>query len=487
MMGAVGTHFLLRLRIGILYYALGAFGLLAFGYCSSYALSPVDISSDSIPQGVQFVSHKNSPQDQIDLLQRQIEDLEQKKSAAEDIPGSRGVSMVLAYDQEIDLLKQSLLSLNPSLESAASDPFPSRPNTTSIRMFGGSAEDVAQDKAVRLQNLEQTLHQLHLDLNHPNANKRAIQKKMKSLLEEYKTLEKEIETSPITVEPEQKSPQEQDTLRRDQLNADPHYVTQLQESLQNVYDRIFLAREKSLKAASGVEVQKLGLEISDLEREEVVLKNRLQAIGQTPMPPRVLQDPSRLDEAKIKDSPEKYEQQLLKEIQTITHKITELKQAIGEAQSGNHLAQIGAKLNYLESQRMLLEASLPSRMQAVTSPSKPYPPMVKGPQNLVPPEVTLENQKQEFGSTEYSYQSPRREILPSALKRKKGLWKPMPQAMTPALPSSPATASTPVASPEEQNQKAISLIRLWENKDMRMPSEATNAVGSALWRNTPSS
>jgi len=200
----------------------------------------------------------------------------------------------------------------------------------------------------------------------------------------------------------------------DLKNKDRDHERFLQDQLQEIYKKIYLLREKSLKEQSGAALRNLGNEITELENEELSLTRRLLAMGVKPLPPKVLgrnKGKIFLKESKSSES-ERYYEDLKNRIQDVTEEIQFLQEMKKKATSGAAMAELGLQIAKRESEIGLLKESLRqvSPLQEET-PRKTFVPapkkQVQGQQReRISPEVPIPPLPQHLDDASFLLQSP---------------------------------------------------------------------------------
>lgn len=399
-------------------------------------------------------------------LSLQLVNLQKELSAAEHIPGPKGLEKVKYYMGQIHAIETKLgeKGLPPAQDiNAPWSDVPDKDKDIPLETHPGlmGPHDNIEKE---LRNITHKLQWVSEEFSNPKANQNALNKQMNALLRQREVLQakkKALDTQPYEAVMHHQIRQDALQGHKDSKSADPYYERHLQEELQSVYEKIYRLRNQSLHLEMGADLSKLGREIAKLERQEKNLKHRLSSVGATPESPRVLDSTYEKAGSLKQPDTQDFQEALEKQIAYLDTQIDTLREKIENAKSGNELAQLGNQLNLLQHQRMLLAHDL-NRYQPYKEAIKNAPTIeLKGPwgqQKDVPPFFKIKAVEEAGDAGHWGLDVPAQN-----------------SAMADAGPTPQTMASTPVQRQAEQPRKRSR--KLWDVAAAQLP-ESQAPTGS---------
>ena len=301
-------------------------------------------------------------------LKLQLKNLKENLYQAENTPGVKGLEQVKYFQSQIDDIEEDLEKKGAFLAAPAQNNVPWADFEDEEKVhyqsyhLKESKKNPLHDNANEILNIDEKLNWLlqnkdngYLDPDKVLGQMKALIKQREDLLKARKDLKEDPTTSILSY----KSKQKNKDLQQDLMSKDPIYINILEEQLQQVYTQIFFLRDKTLKEEDGEKIKDYGQKISQLERQEKDLKKRLSALGHTPTPPRIIDPAYQKHVLQSPRSEDSYTHKILSFMAELQIKITDIKQKISQAGTGNEITNLGQQLTLLTHQLNMAKADLP--------------------------------------------------------------------------------------------------------------------------------
>lgn len=297
--------------------------------------------------------------DEIAELKVQLTNLKSQLNQAENIPGTKGLERVRYYYKQVTFVEDKLkkMGVDPAKEEQENTPW--EDSTQSQQKLSPESHSLLKEYRHELLKVDHKLRWVVGQFDLKTANQAELNQQMAQLIQERKKLRSQIQT--LLNNPSLEIAARQQGLANaqqahDTKLKDPHLIRHLQESLQQVYRKIFTAHQKSLKTGSGEEILKLGQEITKLEQKEKQLKKRLRNLDQAPWPPKVLHDIVHDQPLPTNDTfmEKDYYTKVEAHLALLEKKMAIVRAKVKKATSGNDLSNLGRKLELLQHEYALI-------------------------------------------------------------------------------------------------------------------------------------
>lgn len=302
-------------------------------------------------------------------LEGQLSEVRSQLKAAEDIPGKAGLDQVKYFTFKQQELEKALEAQGVpasafentntpwSLQNLKAEP------STALGLHTTEREPTAFDTTARaLEDVERQIDELTQRFDDPKADQLALSQKLNTLLEQryLLTLKKEeiLEHPGEAIVAQDKASFTQE-MRENLAKKDPVYIRNLQDELQQVYERIYVLRAQAIALKDGARIQENGQAIATLEKKERMIKTKLKGLGVKPLAPEVL-DKRDMDKVVLESDPVIFHRQLLTYDKELAQRMNKIQHEIKKATSGAQIVQLGQQMSHLQTQRALVQRMLKS-------------------------------------------------------------------------------------------------------------------------------
>lgn len=300
-------------------------------------------------------------------LQIQLKNLRESLYQAENIPGQKGLDQVKYYQKLIEEKEKELVDqgVDPEPEDKENAPWMHTDDLEKINYQShqpnAGHKSALKDIDKEILNVEEKLNWLIQNRESGILNANEVANQINQLAEERESLlitKNNLREDPTSTIVNYKSKRSKETLDRDQKLKDPIYINILNEQLQSTFNQIYLLREQILEQTDGEAIKKLGNKISSLEQEEKTLKARIRAMGQSPLPPRVMSKAHQEHLKKGNTNQVEYDLKLKSFIQELSIKVDQLRTKLSKASSGTEISMLGQQLTLLNQQIVMAQEDL---------------------------------------------------------------------------------------------------------------------------------
>ena len=301
-------------------------------------------------------------------LQVQLKNLRESLYQAENIPGQKGLDQVKYYQKLIEEKEQELLTkgLEPEPEDKENAPWmhtddAEKVNYQSQQQASLTNKSALTDIEKEILNVEEKLNWLIQNREAGLLDSTEVAQQINQLADQRESLlltKQQMLNDPSATIIHYKAKATAEARDRDQKQKDPIYINILNEQLQSIFNQIYLLREQILGESDGEKIKKLGNQVSSLEQQEKDLKSRIRAMGQQPLPPRIMNKAQQGDLKKANQQDIEYDSKLQMFIKELEQKVTELRTKLAKASSGAEISNLGQHLTILNQQIALAQEDL---------------------------------------------------------------------------------------------------------------------------------
>ncbi|MAP16408.1 MAG: hypothetical protein CMO49_01380 [Verrucomicrobiales bacterium] len=301
-------------------------------------------------------------------MQIQLKNLRESLYQAENIPGQKGLDQVKYYQKLIEEKEQELLNkgLEPEPEDKENVPWMHTDDAEKVNYQSQQQTSVANKTALtdiekEILNVEEKLNWLIQNREAGILNTAEVAQQINQLADQRESLllsKQQMLNDPSATIVHYKAKAKAQELDRDQKQKDPMYINILNEQLQSIFNQIYLLREQILTESDGEKIKKLGNQVSALEQQEKDLKSRIRAMGQQPLPPRIMSKSQQKDLKKESNQNIEYNSKLQIFIKELNQKVAKLRDKLARASSGAEISNLGQQLTILNQQIVLAQEDL---------------------------------------------------------------------------------------------------------------------------------